>query len=80
MDYKYDILKHPKVLETTDGKEKPYIHGSTENSVASIQIDFDMGVSKLDIEEDIESDYEVISSEEMEDYLKEMENRNEKRK
>ena len=80
MDYKYDILKHPKVLETTDGKEKPYIYGSTENSVASIQIDFDMGVSKLDIEEDIESDYEVISSEEMEDYLKEMENRNEKRK
>ena len=79
MDFKYDILKHPQVSNTTDGKEKPYIHGGTENSIASIQVDFEMGVSKSSMEENIESDYEVISSEEMEDYLKEMENRNEKR-
>ena len=79
MDFKFDILKHPQVSDTTDGKEKPYIHGGTENSVASIQVDFEMGVSKSSMEENIESDYEVISSEEMEDYLKEMENRNEKR-
>jgi type IV secretion system protein VirD4 len=79
MDFKYDILKHPQVSYTTDGKEKPYIHGGTENSVASIQVDFEMGVSKSSMEENIENDYEVISSEEMENYLKEMENRNEKR-
>src|SRR5574344_320852 len=79
MDFKYDILKHPQVSDTTDGKEKPYIHGGTENSVASIQVDFEMGVSKSSMEENIENDYEVISSEEMENYLKEMENRNEKR-
>lgn len=79
MDFKYDILKHPQVSNTTDGKEKPYIHGGTENSIASIQVDFEMGVSKSSMEENIESDYEVIASEEMEDYLKEMENRNEKR-
>ncbi len=27
MDLKYDILKHPSVRMTTDGKADPYIHG-----------------------------------------------------
>lgn len=39
MDFKYDILKHPNVAFTTDGKEKPYLHGGTENAIASISID-----------------------------------------
>ena len=38
MDLKYDILKHPNVSKTTDGKEKPYIHGGIENAVASISV------------------------------------------
>lgn len=31
-DNKYDILKHPNVGFTTDGKGKPYIHGEDEIS------------------------------------------------
>ena len=27
IDYKYDILRHPNVVFTTDGSGKPYIHG-----------------------------------------------------
>ena len=37
-DLKYDILKHPNVVYTTDGKEKAYEHGSINNSVASISL------------------------------------------
>ena len=35
-DYKYDILKHPNIALTTDGGEKPYIHGKTDKASASI--------------------------------------------
>ena len=37
-DLKYDILKHPNVLLTTDGKGKPYLHGTVENSLGRIEI------------------------------------------
>ena len=36
MDEKYDLLKHPNVVFTTDGKGEPYLHGGTENAVATI--------------------------------------------
>ena len=60
--FKYDILKHPNVAKTTDGKEKPYIHGGTENAVASISI-FD-GVPNMPVTEieEIDGDYELLSS------------------
>ncbi len=75
MDFKYDILKHPNVAKTTDGKEKPYIHGGTENAVASISI-LD-GVPNMPVTEieEIDGDYELLSSEEIEEYFKEKENR-----
>lgn len=75
MDFKYDILKHTNVAKTTDGKEKPYIHGGTENAVASISI-LD-GVPNMPITEieEIDGDYELLSSEEIEEYFKEKENR-----
>ena len=39
MDEKYNILKHPNVVLTTDGKAKPYRHGGTENAVAALSIE-----------------------------------------
>lgn len=70
MDFKYDILKHPNVVYTTDGKEKPYLHGETENAIASIQ--FDENIDNYDFTEieDIAEEYELLSSEELEDYFK----------
>ena len=65
MDEKYDILKHPNVALTTDGKAKPYEHGGTENAVATLSlvgIPFD-GI--LDMEE-IQTDYELLSDEDIE--------------
>lgn len=38
IDEKYDLLKHPYVKYTTDGKGKPYQHGGTENAVASLSV------------------------------------------
>ena len=38
MDEKFDILKHPNVALTTDGKAKPYQHGGTENAVATLPL------------------------------------------
>ena len=75
MDLKYDILKHPNVSKTTDGKEKPYIHGGTENAVASIIVDENIENYTFTEIENIENDYELLSSEEIEEYFREKENR-----
>jgi len=65
MDEKYDILKHPNVALTTDGKAKPYEHGGTENAVATLSltgIPFD-GIPDM---EEIQTDYELLSDEDIE--------------
>ena len=36
LDEKYDILKHPNVTLTTDGKAAPYEHGGTGRAVAGV--------------------------------------------
>jgi len=38
MDFKYDILKHPNVADTTDGSAKPYIHNEDRLSYASLRL------------------------------------------
>ena len=70
MDFKYDILKHPNVEFTTDGKEKPYQHGGTENAIASIIIDENIDNYDFTEIEEIADQYELITSDEVEDYLK----------
>ena len=80
MDDKYDILKHPNVALTTDGKAKPYYHGGTENAVATISF-ADIGTSPSSVSAFDEADikYDLLSSEELEDYFKSQEeNKNEK--
>lgn len=74
IDLKYDILKHPNVRYTTDGKGKPYKHGRTEKARATIAFNNDnlndskyVNVDKLkDIQEieKIGSEFEIITSEE----------------
>ena len=68
-DLKYDILKHPNIDRTADGKGKPYIHGSIDNDIATIYLDDRVNLINY---EDIDAidNYELISSEEIEEYLK----------
>lgn len=70
MDFKYDILKHPNVALTTDGKQKPYLHGGTENAIASIM--FDENIDNYDFTEieEVAEEYELITSEEVEELYK----------
>ena len=40
-DLKYDIMKHPNVILTVDGKADPYAHGDTSAAVNTIALTFD---------------------------------------
>lgn len=75
-DLKYDILKHPNVALTTDGKAKPYEHGKVTNAIASVQIDYDVNNYNFNSIEEIENDFEIISSEDMDKYLNERNDKN----
>jgi type IV secretion system protein VirD4 len=70
IDLKYDILKHPNVKYTTDGKGKNYIHGSDSHSVASINLyEYEDLTDKEifnEIEEISEDDVEIYTSEDLE--------------
>jgi len=70
MDFKYDILKHPNVKLSTDGGAKPYLHGGTENAIASIIFDEDVDKYNFTEIEEIANDYEIITSDEVDDYFK----------
>ena len=72
IDLKYNILNHPNVKYTTDGKGKPYIHGRTDKSTTSIVVDDNieensykdnLSIEKID---DTIGNYEVFTEEEIE--------------
>lgn len=72
MDLKYDILKHPNVAYTTDGKGKPYIHGKTDKATVSIVLDEEIEkYDTEDFEQELVGNYELLSEEEIERILKE---------
>lgn len=72
MDLKYDILKHPNVAYTTDGKGKAYIHGKTDKASASIVLDEEIKDYEIEeFKEEIIGNYEILSEEEIEEILKE---------
>ena len=65
MDFKYDIMKHPNVALTTDGKASPYMHGEVTKDIASIAI-WDIDPATLPEKEMEETNWELLSDEEME--------------
>ncbi len=71
MDFKYDILKHPDVRLTTDGKAEPYIHGESWDADSSIELVYDPEVIKKATDNDklielSEMDYVLLSEEDVE--------------
>lgn len=74
-DLKYDILKHPNVAFTTDGKGKPYIHGKTDKATASIVV-LDEDIDNYETENfennELLENYELLSEEELEEFIKEV--------
>lgn len=74
-DLKYDILKHPNVALTTDGKGEPYIHGKTDKATASIIVlDEDIEENEIDTfeKEQLLENYELLSEEELEEFIREV--------
>ncbi len=70
IDLKYDILKHPNIKLTEDGKYKPYIHGSTNNSIATINLSDEINnIDTMDTNLIEKLDYEIIDSEDLEKYI-----------
>ena len=75
MDYKYDVLKHPNLELSGDGKAKPYLHGEITKSIASVNIDL-TNVRRITQEKEVNKKeqriidgYEIISSEEIDNYF-----------
>ena len=67
-DLKFNLFEHKNVDLSGLGKAKPYLHGGTENAIASFQIDYeDYDIAK-EVEE-IDSDYEILSEDELEKYI-----------
>ena len=65
LDFKYDILKHPNVALTADGKAGVYKHGEVKSDVATIElISFDK--NKVPETQVAETDYELLSDEDFE--------------
>ena len=65
-DLKYDILKHPNVKDTTDGKGENYVHGFEDYS--SLEMLFDE-LDDINIDDLPKSDVVIYSSQEIEEYL-----------
>lgn len=79
-DLKYDILKHPNVSMTTDGKTEPYLHGFDDYSLGDIF--YDNSAETNENEETVDNiDFIVYTSEEIEEFLRdEMEEKSHEKK
>ena len=63
-DFKFDILKHPNIEFTEDGKGKPFIHGDTSGAAFTIKLsNFPMPDEDGEV---IETGYELLSEEDLE--------------
>ena len=68
-DFKYDILKHPNVSLTADGKADAYRQGEVRDDIATISVG---NFSKEEVEDiDIsETSYELLSDEDLQEIYK----------
>lgn len=65
MDFKYDILKHPNVSFTADGKAGVYRHGEVTSATSTISV-LELDPRKLPETELQETNYELLSDEDFE--------------
>lgn len=67
-DFKYDILHHPNVRETTDGGAPAFTHGEDTGSIAAMSFVFDKNVVKQaqEIKPELH-DFELLSEEELQE-------------
>jgi type IV secretion system protein VirD4 len=67
MDGKFDIMRHPFVSGTADGKAEPFRHGAVTESIASVVFDCNLDPAKLpEIALPEGEIYELLSEEDLE--------------
>jgi type IV secretion system protein VirD4 len=66
LDEKYDILRHPNVGGTSDGRTERFIHGEVTGSVATLVFDKGIDPASLPEIEAADADYELLSEEDLE--------------
>ena len=78
VDKKYDIKKHPNINLTEDGKGESYYHGEINNAIASVSLTYDVSQDEYTKYKSIKDNYEIIFSDEIDDYFERKEmNKNE---
>ena len=76
MDEKFDILKHPNVALSTDGKGKAYRHGEVTQAVGSIALG-DSLEGEVTQEQAGTDSYELLSEEDLEAIINQSQNKEE---
>ena len=66
LDFKYDILKHPNVALTADGKAGVYQHGAVRSDIATIEVTY-LDPKTLPDTEVPETDYVLLSAEDFDE-------------
>ena len=66
MDEKFDLLRHPNISGTTDGKAEPFRHGAVKGSIATIVFDEDIDPAELPEPESSDTDFDLLSEEDLE--------------
>ena len=74
MDEKFDILKHPNVALSTDGKGKAYRHGEVTQAVGSIALG-DSLEGEVSQEQAGTDSYELLSEEDLEAIINQSQNK-----
>lgn len=69
MDLKYNLMKHPNVKDSADGKGGEYHHGEVTKAVASISLQTGVDVPELP-EMELSEKYELLTEEEIEQLTK----------
>ena len=69
-DLKYDILKHPNVVLTTDGDAEAYRHGESDQAKNTIELSVDLVGIAEQMELAGESDFLLLSEEDIEEELR----------
>ena len=64
-DLKYDILRHPNVALTPDGKAEPYIHGQARGAAFTIALDYPAQLPE-DLPDIPDMGFELLSEEDVE--------------
>ena len=67
MDEKYDILRHPNIAGTADGKAENFRHGTITDSVGTLVFDWSIDPATLPEVNTVDGSYELLSEEDLEE-------------